>query len=251
MNDPVAAYFDKLAPIHKRQFVKSASGASFYFQTRLKLACELAGASAGRLLDCAAGTGEITCALLKSGRFSHAAVVDISPAMLQSAKELLNSQIPNTELEFIRSDVFNFKPSDSRFDLILCLGLIAHVGRLDILLPHLKSMLTPGGRIILQTTLTDHVGAGIVRAMTAQRELARRGYRISWFSQRDIADACHSAGLRIVEMRRHGLGIPFGDRLWPWANFQLETLLQKWSSRHGADVIYLLSSNVIKNAVPD
>src|SRR6266480_2232194 len=251
MNDPVAAYFDKHAETHKRQFVQSGSGTSFYFQTRLILTCELAGASAGRLLDCASGTGEITSALLKSGRFSHATIVDISPAMLQSAKELLNSQVTDAELEFIHSDVFNFKPSDSRFDLILCLGLIAHVGRLDILLPHLKSMLTPGGRIILQTTLTDHVGAGIVRAMTAQRELARRGYRIFWFSQRDIADACHSAGLRIVEMRRHGLGIPFGDRLWPWANLQLETLPQKWSSRYGADVIYLLSSNVIKNAVPD
>ena len=143
MNDPVAAYFDKLPQIHKRQFVQGASGASFYFQTRLKLACELAGASAGRLLDCAAGTGEITCALLKSGSFSHATIVDISPAMLRSAKELLRSQITNLELELICSDAFNFKPSDSRFDLILCLGLIAHVGRLDVLLPHLKSMLTP------------------------------------------------------------------------------------------------------------
>jgi ubiquinone/menaquinone biosynthesis C-methylase UbiE len=200
----------------------------------------LAGASAGRLLDCAAGSGEITCALLKSGRFSHATVVDISPAMLYSAKKLLTSEITNTELEFIHSDLFNFKPSDSRFDLVLCLGLIAHVGRLDVLLPHLKSMLTPGGRIILQTTLTDHVGTRIVRALTARRELAQRGYRISWFSQRDIIDACRRAGLRIVDMRRHSLGIPFGDRFWPWANFQLETRLQKWSSRQGADAIYLL-----------
>src|SRR5262249_26056612 len=158
MNDPVAAYFEKLPQIHKRQFVPSASGTSFCFQTRLKLACELAGASAGRLLDCAVGTGEITCALLKSGRFSHATVVDISPAMLQSAKELLISEIANAELEFVHSDVFNFKPSNSGFDLVLCLGLIAHVGRLDTLLPHLKSLLTPGGCIILQTTLTDHVG---------------------------------------------------------------------------------------------
>ena len=240
MNDPVAAYFEKLPQLHKRQFAQRASGASFYFQKRLALACELAGASAGRLLDCAAGTGEITSALLKSGRFSHATVVDISPAMLQSAKELLSSQIPNTELEFIRSDVFNFKPADSGFDLVLCLGLIAHVGRLDILLPHLKSMLAPGGRIILQTTLTDHVGTRIVRALTARHELAKRGYDISWYSQRDIADACHGAGLRIVEMRRHSLGIPFGDRFWRWANFQLETRLQKWGSRHGADAIYLL-----------
>ena len=241
-NDPVAAYFDKLPEIHKRQFNERASGANFNFQQRLTLTCEAGGASSGRLLDCAVGTGEITCALLKSGRFDHATVVDISSAMLQSAKELLTAQMTEAELEFIQSDVFTFKPSDSRFDLILCLGLVAHTGRLDILLSHLKSMLTPSGRIILQTTLTDHLGTRIVRALTSRRELAQRGYRISWFSQRDISDACHNAGLQIFEMRRHGLGIPFGDRLWPWANFQLERRLQKWASRHGADAIYLLGA---------
>ena len=241
MNDPIAAYFDKLPQTHKRQFTRSDSGASFNFQMRLGLACELAAGSVGRLLDCAAGTGEITCALLKSGSFSHATVADISPAMLQSAKELLSAQTTNTNLEFVHSDVFDFKPCDSSFDLILCLGLIAHVGRLEILLRHLKSMLTPGGRIILQTTLTDHVGTRVVRAVTARRELAQRGYRISWFSQRDIANACDATGFRVLEMRRHSLGIPFGDRLWPWANFQLEKRLQNWAGRHGADAIYLLA----------
>ena len=251
VNDPVAAYFEKLPKIHQHQFAQSASGANFNFHQRLALACELASASAGRLLDCAAGTGEITCALLKSGRFSHATVVDIAPAMLQSAKQLVTSEIADAELEFIRSDVFDFKPAASSFELILCLGLIAHVGRLDILLPHLKSMLAPRGRIILQTTLIDHVGAQIVRAVTAQGELARRCYRISWFSQRDIADACNGAGLQIVDIRRHSLGIPFGDRLWAWANFQLETRLQKWSKRHGADAIYLLARNCQEREVPN
>jgi ubiquinone/menaquinone biosynthesis C-methylase UbiE len=241
MNDPVAAYFEKLPRIHKRQFEQRASGASFNFRTRLRLVCELAGGLVGRLLDCAAGTGEITCALLKSGSFSHATVADISPAMLQSAKELLSAQTTNTNLEFVHSDVFDFKPCDSSFDLILCLGLIAHAGRLEILLRHLKSMLAPGGRIILQTTLTDHVGTRVVRAVTARRELAQRGYRISWFSQRDVANACDATGLRVLEMRRHSLGIPFGDRLWPWANFQLEKRLQNWAGRHGADAIYLLA----------
>ena len=241
-NDPVAAYFDKLPETHKRQFAERASDANFNFQQRLALACELGGASSGRLLDCAAGTGEITCALLKSGKFNHATVVDVSPAMLENAKELLTSQIKNAELEFLQSDVFNFKLSDSRFDLILCLGLIAHTGRLDILLPHLRSMLTPGGRIILQATLTDHLGTRLVRALTSTSELARRGYRISWFSQRNISDACDRAGLRILETRRHSLAVPFGDRLWRWANFQLETRLEKWASRHGADAIYLLGA---------
>lgn len=242
MNDPVAAYFEKLPETHKRQFEQSASGASFYFRTRLRLACELAAASSGRLLDCAAGTGEIICALLKSGRFNHATLVDISPAMLQSAKKLLVSEASNTKLEFVQSDVFDFRPSGSAYDLVLCLGLIAHTGRLEILLPHLKSMLTSSGRIILQTTLTDHLGTRIVRLLTSRREVAQRGYRVSWFSQRNIADACHNAGLRILDVRRHSLGIPFGDHLWPWANFQLETRLQKWASRHGADAIYLLGA---------
>jgi len=242
MNDPVAAYFDKLPETHKRQFQERASGANFNFQQRLTFACELGDASSGRLLDCAAGTGEITCALLKSGRFNHATVVDVSPAMLQSASSLLTLQIKNVELEFIESDVFTFKPTDSRFDIILCLGLIAHTGRLDILLPHLKSILMPGGRIILQTTLTDHLGTRTVRALTARSEIARRGYRISWFSQRDISDACDRAGLRILETRRHNVGIPFGDRFSPWANFQLEARLEKWASRHGADAIYLLGA---------
>src|SRR6266536_1737119 len=142
-NDPVTAYFDKLPETHKRQFEERASGANFNFQQRLTLACELGGASSGRLLDCAAGTGEITCALLKSGKFNHATVVDVSPAMLQRTKDLLTSHIKNAELEFVQSDVFNFKPSDSRFDLILCLGLIAHTGRLDILLQNFRSMVSP------------------------------------------------------------------------------------------------------------
>ena len=241
-NDPVAAYFENLPDTHKRQFRERASGANFNFQQRLALACELGQLSSGRLLDCAAGTGEITCALLKSGRFNHATVVDVSATMLQSAKELLVSEIKNTEIEFVESDVFDFKPADAQFDLILCLGLIAHTGRLDILLPHLKSMLTPGGRIILQTTLIDHFGMRIVRALSSGRELTQRGYRISWFSERNITDACSNAGLRIVQKRQHILGVPFGDRIWPSVNFQLEKQLRGWSSRHGADAIYLLAA---------
>jgi cyclopropane fatty-acyl-phospholipid synthase-like methyltransferase len=147
------------------------------------------------------------------------------------------------DLKFIKSDVFTFRPSDSNFDLILCLGLVAHVGRLDTLLAHLKSMLTPSGRIILQTTLMDHAGTRIVRALTTRRELAQRGYRISWFSRRNIIEACRRSELAVLDMRRHSLGIPFGDRFSCWANLQLEKRFQKWASRHGADAIYLLEQN--------
>src|SRR5262249_24742631 len=105
----------------------------------------------------------------------------------------------------------------------------------------LKSMLAAGGRIILQTTLVDHFGTRIVRALSSRRELVQRGYRFFWFSERDITYACSNAGLLVLQKRKNGLGITFGDRLWRSLNFQLEKRLQEWSSRHGADAIYLLA----------
>jgi ubiquinone/menaquinone biosynthesis C-methylase UbiE len=240
--DPVQAYFDKLPDTHKRQFREDVSGANFNFQRRLALTCELAAGSSGRLLDCAAGTGEITCALLKSGRFHHGTLIDLSAMMLQSAKDLLTSEIKNAQIDFVQSDVFTFEPAGTSYDLVLCLGLIAHTGRLELLLRHLKSMLAPAGRIILQSSLVDHFGTRVVRALTTRRELIRRRYRISWFSERDIMTACRDAGLQVLQKRHHNLGIPFADRISPLVNFRLEERLQGWSSRHGADGIYLLAA---------
>jgi 2-polyprenyl-3-methyl-5-hydroxy-6-metoxy-1,4-benzoquinol methylase len=239
--NPVADHFEKLSPRYTQHFFERRSGTNFSFRKRLELACELAAHSSGRLLDCACGTGEITCALLKSGRFQHATINDISTAMQQRACELLEAEIANTELTFVQSDIFQLTPNGEKFDLIVCLGLIAHVGRLDVLFPHLKSLLAPNGRILLQTTLADHPFTRIVRAVSAGRYFKQHGYWISYFRHDDIANACKNAALRIAETRRHSVGIPFGDRIWPWGNYQIEVRLQKWASQRGTDALYLLA----------
>lgn len=239
--NPVADHFEKLSPRYTQHFSERRSGTNFSFRKRLELACELAADSSGRLLDCACGTGEITCALLKPARFQHATINDISTAMQQRAREILEAEIKNTELKFVQSDIFQFAPAGEKFDLIVCLGLIAHIGRLGVLFPHLKSLLTPNGRILLQTTLSNHPCTRIVRAMSARRYFKQHGYWISYFSNDDIAKACVGSGLRIAAMRRHSVGIPFGDRIWPRANYQIEMRFQKWAARHGTDALYLLN----------
>lgn len=240
--NPVAEHFEQLSPRYTRHFSDRRTGTNFCFRKRLELAVELAGGAGGRLLDCACGTGEITGALLKPGRFRHATINDISSAMQQRARELLGAEIHGTELNFVQSDIFQFAPSVGKFDLIVCLGLIAHVGRLDVLFPHLKSLLAPGGRILLQTTLADHPCTRIVRALSARRYFQKHGYWISYFRHADIAGACAAAGLRIAETRRHVAGIPFGDRLWPWGNYQIESRLENWAARHGSDALYRLEA---------
>lgn len=233
----VAEHFERRAPQYAHHYSASRTGTNCYFRQRLRLACELARGTAGRLLDCACGTGEITRELLRSGSFHHATINDISPAMLQRARTLLTAEITTTELTFVQSDIFQVDPGGEPFDLIVCLGLIAHVGRLDALLRHLKSLLAPGGRILFQTTLADHVFTRIRRAMSAKRQLEQYGYRMWDYSHADIARACGRAGLRVVEMRRHTVGIPCGDRIWPQLNFFVEGWLETWAARHGVDAV--------------
>jgi ubiquinone/menaquinone biosynthesis C-methylase UbiE len=244
MNDPVRAYFDEFSPAYRENYSGPRSGKTFNFATRLALACDLAGGASGQLLDCACGTGEITCALLESGRFESATIVDLSPRMLKQAETLIGGKVPRLSVRFVHSDIFSFYPNanEGGYDLIVCLGLIAHVGRLDELLVHLSRMLSSNGRILLQTTLADHVLTKIVRALTARRYASRHGYAISYYHHADIVAALARAKLQIVAMRRHNIGIFLADRLFPALNYQLEAALRGWAARYGTDAIYLLRS---------
>jgi ubiquinone/menaquinone biosynthesis C-methylase UbiE len=220
-------------------------GSNFGFRRRWAIAMEMSRAISGSLLDCACGTGEITASVLKTGRFDRAVVVDISQRMLDRAEQRIRAEtaaMKPAELEFACADVFEFaaQSASCRFDLILCLGLIAHTGRLAELLASLKGILADDGAVLLQSTLLDHPGTGIVRAFSRERYFRRHGYRISYYRHKDIAEACDRAGLRITACNRYLAGFPFGDRIWAWGNYQLEAGLSPLARRYGSEAIYLL-----------
>lgn len=243
INNPVKNYFEEIVDTYASNFSNSKSGVNFNFNKRLEIACDLAKNYSGSLLECAVGTGEVTQAILKSSNFHHASIVDISPQMLNHAKDGILKENSVNNLEFINSDIFKFlKNNNENFNIVVCIGLIAHVGQLENLLGQLKSKLQIGGSILLQTTLNDHLGTKIVRLLSQNRYSAKYGYKIYYFSQKDIEQICQKVGLRIVEMKRYSVGFPFGDKISSLANYYLETKLQNWASKHGSEAIYLLSS---------
>lgn len=244
MNDTVRRHFDKISPTYRRYFDTRRTGANFSFNRRRELACELVVEASGRFLDCASGSGEITAALLMRGQFTEAVVVDISDKMLLAARSFIEAGSLALPIRFLRSDVFSLEAADvgGRIDLIVCLGLIAHTGRLDTLLSRLKALLIPRtGKILLQTSLADHWGVAVTRAISARFVSARTGYKLSYFRHRDICNACKAAGLKIINIRRHTFGIPFGDRIWPRGNYWVESQLTAWANRHGAEALYLIA----------
>jgi 2-polyprenyl-3-methyl-5-hydroxy-6-metoxy-1,4-benzoquinol methylase len=242
--NPVRDLFNLAKNSYSNFFLDRRSGANFGFRKRLDLVQDMSRGSSGALLECACGTGEITEAVLRSGHFERAVIVDISNEMLECARERIVTGCTAgfVDLEFIAEDIFSYcaRGTAHKFDVILCLGLIAHTGKLKELLLLLRQLLVPGGQLLLQSTVLDHAGVRFVRRLTSERYYRRFGYRITYYTTRDIVAAASVAGLQVMALRRYMLGLPFGDRICPWANFYLESFLEKWAERHGMEALYAM-----------
>jgi ubiquinone/menaquinone biosynthesis C-methylase UbiE len=241
MTHAVKTHFDRLSSRYDQNFSRRRGGKSFEFGKRAELVDSLVRDSSGALLDCACGTGEISAAALRAGSFSRAVLVDVSGAMLDRAAARPEA-MPCVDIEFRESDIFAYQPvSNEEFDVILCLGLIAHTGELSRLLAHLKTMLCRNGRILLQTSVADHLGIRIVRRTLGNRYARRAGYRLSYFTLGDISAASTEAGLVVADIRRYCFGLPFGETLFPFGNYCLERAMAPLAARVGAEAICVLA----------
>jgi 2-polyprenyl-3-methyl-5-hydroxy-6-metoxy-1,4-benzoquinol methylase len=246
--DAVRRLFTETSHEYAGLFLSKKTGKNFIFRQRLCLATAAVREKSGQIFDCATGSGEIIAAIIAAGKFGRATLLDISPKML----EMTASQIKNNvsgkgaaSIEFVCEDVFRYSRENSthKYDVIVCLGLIAHTGRLQELLLSLQGLLAKDGVILLQSTLLDHPGTRVERFFSEERYFRKYGYRINYFRHQDIEAACAGAGLKIAARNLHGLGIPFGDRLWAWGNYQLERIFKRWADAHGSEAFYLLKAD--------
>lgn len=235
----VKAHFDLLSPKYKENFSERKSGKSYGFRTRLELVKDLLDKASGSILDCACGTGEITAVALLTGEFKIGVIADISENMLDTARILISGIKSDTDINYCNVDIFKYKPEkDLKFDVILCLGLIAHTGALGDLLLHLKSMLTPGGKIILQSSLAEHWGVGLGRILGKKRYKQLHGYEINYYEISDIKREVELSGLIISDVKRYCFGFPYGDRLLGKGNYWLELFFKNFSSKNGSEAIF-------------
>ncbi|MFN9969043.1 MAG: class I SAM-dependent methyltransferase, partial [Phycisphaerae bacterium] len=223
-------------------FVESArSGTAYRFQRRSRLVGELASSKTGTMLDCATGTGEVTLAALKTGMFSEAVINDISEQMLVRSQALIGESGIRCSCTFSAGDVFDLSHSakTQSFDLILCIGLVAHSGRLQDLLALCRKLLRPGGQILLQTTVLDHLSIKIIRMLSESRHIRQKGYAIRHYKHEEVEHASNTVGLNIVDRRLFGLDVPFLDKLFPRLNFAIERQFESFAPNRGSEAIYV------------
>jgi 2-polyprenyl-3-methyl-5-hydroxy-6-metoxy-1,4-benzoquinol methylase len=243
MKKSVKEHFDGLSSTYRNNFSKEKSGKTHEFITREDIVRQEVLGATGQLLDCASGTGEITLTALSAGAFKKAVVIDISHNMLGMAQEKIKNSLFGVVVEYKQLDAYKYEASSEKFDVILCLGLIAHTGDLKGLLLHLKSMLATDGKIILQSSLSSHWGVRVVRLFKKINFFKHEGYELEYYSISDIDKSAYSSNLRVINMKRYCFGVPYGDKFTKIGNYWVEVFTKKWSEKIGSEAVFVLTHN--------
>jgi ubiquinone/menaquinone biosynthesis C-methylase UbiE len=192
----------------------------WHMRVRAEVVLTLAGKNHyGRVLDLGCGDGSISRSFLGHG--NHITLLDFSAAMLErAAAHIPHECLP--ESEFIQANLLEHRFT-SQYDLVLCVGVLAHVDDVLQTLNLISRLTRTGGRCIIQLSDRGQWSTKLVLLWEALANLAlrRRTYRknhTGWNTMRRMAEA---RGLQLREYYRYSL-------LLPGMGFLPDTLLYKW-----------------------
>ncbi len=97
-----------------------------------------------RALDLGCGYGRFTGLL--GARYEEVLAVDIAASWIEMART--ENPYPNVDYQ-LRSLLGVSPESDGHFDLVLAVNVLHHAGRPQKILPHVKSLVNPGGHALL------------------------------------------------------------------------------------------------------
>ena len=152
-----------------------------------------------RILDLGSGSGTVSLPLLPECK--ELTLVDYSGAALEIAKSRIPSEYED-KVDLVAGDIFQFNASVP-FDVVLCIGLLAHVDSTEDALRCVSQNLTQGGRCIVQLTPADNPLSWLFLGVGHVRGLKYRPTR-----PRDIIETARLFGLELERKQRHLLVVP-------------------------------------------
>ena len=156
-----------------------------------------------RLLDIGCGDGTISLHLLRPG--VHLTLLDLSANMTASVR----TNIPTTFTDNVSIRNENFLSAsfeNESFDLIISIGIMAHVDSPDELLRKIRSLLRPGGTLILEFTDCRHFMGRIERFTSNLKEFIRPGrFRTNRLSINTVVQLLEHNNLTLISSFRYAM----------------------------------------------
>lgn len=183
------------------------------------------------VLDVGCGDGGVSLQFLDKNRVVFC---DIAEKMLDLVKDRIPPNLM-TSATFFHGSIEEFQ-SNKLFDVILCVGVLAHVPSVERTISKLAGLLAPGGRLVLQFSDANH---WLTRLSIRN---ATYDYRVNKLIYHEVAQCCHMYGLRKSnEVRYHFLLPGMGKMPDRWLYLlQKLTISPGLLSKFGTDYIWLL-----------
>jgi 2-polyprenyl-3-methyl-5-hydroxy-6-metoxy-1,4-benzoquinol methylase len=164
-----------------------------------------------RVLDIGCGNGAISLPLLS--RCSKLTLLDISKNMLDLAGRRMPPERVN-DIQLIEGEFLGADAQPESFDLILCIGVLAHVDSPAAVIARVAQLAKPGSWVVLEFTDAFHFwGVQVILYQKLLKLVRPEPYALNRLKRQQIESICHENSLKALSVYRYGLP-PIGASLF-------------------------------------
>ncbi len=158
------------------------------------------------ILDIGCGNGATSLPLLRHD--NRLTLLDISSNMLSIAYSCIPSEF-STNVDIINENFMNAELQFQSYDLIICLGVLAHVDSPIDFIDRMVSLLKPNGSIIVQNSDSQHPISHLFNFYSAFRNiLLPKPYSLNRLKSAELMEIFGNHGLKLSALYRYNMPIP-------------------------------------------
>lgn len=198
MPTPAQRTYDQLAPVYDRRW-------DAYTGSTLRATLDGLGLrDDGRVLDLAAGTGELARRLL-------ARQPDLSLVGLDVSRVMLRQRLGKRPFVAVQGDAARLPLAGGSFDAVICANAFHLFPKPEVVLTEVRRVLRPGGTLTLTDWCDDYL---ICKLCSAYLRLVDRSFYRT-YTLRECRRMLASAGFEVVSARKFKID-------WLWGLMRLE-----------------------------
>lgn len=207
-----------------------------------------------RILDVGCGDGSASIPLLAAQK--SLTLLDLSENMLSIALSNVPPDLKQN-VQPVNQDFLSANLEPHSFDLIICLGLLAHVDSPNHVIDKIARLLSPNGIVIMQSTDS---GGFLTRLGISYRRISetfgRMKYRYTLITKNQVIQMFAAYGLELSEIYRYSLpALPGLDRifsqraLYNYVRFAYGSAGNNYITWPGKECIYLFTPSHANRAI--
>ena len=195
-----------------------------------------------QILDIGCGNGDVTINYVND---NYVTFVDFSDTMIEKVKDKLG-HVLKSNAKVIKSDIESLNLS-TKFDFIVCMGVIAHVNNVNLVIQKLSNMLNKDGQIILQYTDSKKLISSMLNLKNQLKSTLKNKstYKINKTTSNDIYTFLKNENLKITNKINYYPILPLMSLL---SSKSRKLLLEKLNNNYllrkfGSEIVLVLEKD--------